>query len=30
LASFASSIQQTEIGMNVKVNKLRLTHGPRF
>ncbi len=29
-ASFASSIQQAEIGMNVKMNKLRLTHGPRF
>ncbi len=29
-AGFASSIQQAEIGVNVKVNKLRLTHGPRF
>src|ERR1700720_2241307 len=29
-ASLASSIQQAEIGMNVKMNKLRLTHGPRF
>src|ERR1700686_201630 len=29
-ASFASSIQQAEISVNVKMNKLRLTHGPRF
>ncbi len=29
-AGFASSIQQAEIRMNVKMNKLRLTHGPRF
>src|ERR1700738_4268830 len=29
-AGFASPIQQAEIGMNVKMNKLRMTHGPRF
>jgi hypothetical protein len=30
LGGFASSIEQAVIRMNVKVNKLRLTHGTRF
>ena len=30
LRRFACSVEQTEIRMNVKMNKLRLTHGSRF
>jgi hypothetical protein len=30
LAGFTSSIEQTEIRMNVKVNELRLAHGTPF
>src|SRR5580704_10493521 len=30
LRRFACSVEQTEIRMNVKMNKLRLAHGPRF
>ena len=30
LGSFARPVEQTEIRMNVEMNKLRLTHGSRF
>ena len=30
LGGFASSIEQAVIGVNVKMNELRLTHGTRF
>ena len=30
LGRFARPVEQTEIRMNVKMNKLRLTHGSRF
>jgi hypothetical protein len=30
LAGFASPVQQTEIGMNVQMNELRLPHGFQF
>jgi len=30
LGRFACPVEQTEICMNVKMNKLRLTHGSRF
>src|SRR5713101_3409984 len=30
LRGFACTVEQAEIGMNVKMHELRLTHGPRF
>jgi hypothetical protein len=30
LGRFACSVEQAEIRVNVKMNKLRLTHGSRF